>query len=500
MSNKNNNLLSDSSDESDNDVKIAASNNKIDTETTPKKRLQKKKDKKETIPDADSALFDSDDEDDNAPQKTKRISKKVRTLKKPLSKKERIEALQAKRRAATSSDKEGSSMTKARGDTEKGYDSGDSYDSTDYVRTREDDDFIDISGEDAEAVKEFYAEQHFDDERPDSEDEMKPRSTTKSGKKRPRSSGGLEGIKLKEGEIPDNPVLAAVQRMKKKKKVVKGFDECRNEAMPFLEKMDRAADEDDLAIKERKPATNKLRMLSEVVEMLTQREMIKPLLESDLLVRVKRWIQPLPNGSLGNVTLRNKLIGAIAKMGTGDDGVQMHDLKQSEFGKIIMSLYMHKKETPEMKRQLKGLIEEYSREIFGKSGNMKELKEAQSYRRHDHGLSGISRSQATAASNSTASSLHEPNLRKSTGTDFGSILGAKVTATTGKGRVTVPYSKGFQFTVRPNNKSGNISDRKNRGIKENRKDFHKRIMDRNRSGADKNAASGSLSVEGRPIK
>merc|ERR1712194_299719 len=109
--------------------------------------------------------------------------------------------------------------------------------------------------------------------------------------------------------------------------------------------------------------------------MLTQKSMVRYLLDADppLLVVAKRWIQPLPNGALGNVTVRQAMIDSVAKMGTGDQGIMLSDLKNSDFGKLIMQLYKHKNETPTMKRKLKSMIEEYSRVVFGKSGNMKDL-------------------------------------------------------------------------------------------------------------------------------
>merc|ERR1711862_945766 len=61
---------------------------------------------------------------------------------------------------------------------------------------------------------------------------------------------------------------------------------------------------------------------------------------------------------------------------TGENGIMPSDLKRSDFGKTIMTLYMHRSETPPMKRQLKALIEQWSRPIFSKSGNMRDLQHA----------------------------------------------------------------------------------------------------------------------------
>jgi len=288
--------------------------------------------------------------------------------------------------------------------------------------------------------------------------------------------------------------------MKKKKKATNSDEANEAAAATFIQTMERAADEDDRSIKERKPATKKLMMLTRVVDMLTQKTMVRALLEHELLVVVKRWIQPLPNGQLGNVTLRQKLIDAVAKIGTGDDGIQMQDLKRSDFGKLIMTLYMHKKETPTMKRKLKEMIEEYSREVFGRNGNMKDLHNAQSYRRTDVGLAGISRARAADDAASVKHSRNEASRKKSKGNDLGSVIakGTKASTASGKSRVSVPYSKGFQFTVRPANKSGDVSDRKNRAIREKRQDLHKRIIDRSRAGNPK--GGGNLSIAGKATK
>merc|ERR1712032_681036 len=77
------------------------------------------------------------------------------------SKRERMEALRAKKRQVVSS-VPGISQTD---NAKQGDDDEDSYNSAEYVRTKEDLDFIDTEGDDADAVAELYAEQNFEDER-----------------------------------------------------------------------------------------------------------------------------------------------------------------------------------------------------------------------------------------------------------------------------------------------------------------------------------------------
>jgi len=253
---------------------------------------------------------------------------------------------------------------------------------------------------------------------------------------------------LCDDDAPENPIMAAVHRMKRKKKTGMRQSEKEEVAREFLKKMTSAADDDDTAIQEKRPAIKKLAMLPEVIDMLTKRDLILNLLEFDLLVIIKRWVQPLPNGTLGNITVRQQILAAIAKIGTGENGISSNDLKRSSLGKTVMSLYMHKSETPEMKRQHKSLIEQWSRPIFKKSGNMRDLETVHSSRRNDDmGLAGIARANSAYA---TAQPVNQGRSSRNE-KDLTSIIAGKGSGAQeiGSNRVRVPYSKGFQFTHRP---------------------------------------------------
>jgi transcription factor SPN1 len=473
-----------------------------------------------------AALFDSDDSEDDAPKKKKMKKvkrKKTKDAKKApvLSKKERMEALRKKKRMAAGSEQQArpeKEKRKSRADmTDEerlklaeqrkadGYDSGDSYNSGTYQRTKEDDDFIDVEGLDEDALKEFYAEQHFDDERPDSDasdsDDDGGKRKKKGKAKRKRGPDALSSDEEEEGE-PDNPIMAAVHRMKKKKKQPVKQIEKETIAKALLNKMDSAADEDDQAVAERRPAMKKLSMLTEVINMLAKRDMMRVLLDEGLLVRCKRWIQPLPNGKLGNVTVRQRLLQAIGNM-TGEDGVRQEDLKRSDFGKVTMSLYMHKNETPALKMQLKGLIDQWSRPIFQKSGNMKDLERVG---RRDKGLVALARAQQQGSERRVSAAM-SPSSSSKAAKDVTSILArgfeAKATRDLGNNRVRVPFSKGFQFTVRPTDKiSSDDVKQQGRGRPmgaEGRDALSKRMLEKKRPTA-KNQRSANISIEGRPAK
>lgn len=462
------------------------------------------------------AFADSDDENEK-PSKKKKLKKasssKSSSSDKPLSKKERMEAL-AKRRASAKEGPDTSSSSprnkrekqskktsssadgEAAGEQEKakGYESGDSYNSATFERTKEDIDFIDNEGEDEDLLREYNAEQHFDDERPDGtdsedEDESGRKRKNKKGSTtvRKRSNDVLSDVEDGDEE-PSNPISAAVWRMKKNKKVKKNDVQLIEEAKEFLVRMDGAADDDDKAIQEKKPAFKKLSMLSEVVQTLTKIELMIHLLDEDLLIVCKRWIQPLPNGTLGNITVRQRLLDAIGNM----NGVSTDHLKRSGFGKVVMQLHMHPSETPAMKRLLKSLIEKWSRPIFKREGNLR-YKPQEDLRR-DSGITGYARAQQAYANSGGG------GVRKGRTTDdLTSIIASGHQAKSnslGNNRVQVPYTKGFQFSVRPKDKLDPSMARKGNSARSN---LNKTMIQKKRSTSGKIQRSVDMSADGKGL-
>ncbi|KAL7545156.1 hypothetical protein ACHAWF_008509 [Thalassiosira exigua] len=499
--------------------------------------------------DGDGGLFDSSSEDEG-PSRKKKLGKKRKgksaggAKKRPAKKdgrsmKERMEALAKKRAAASgggdgggggedkprkkrskrSKDGEGGEGKKGEG----GYASGDSYDSETFQRTKEDDDFIDADDEDPEALKELYSEQHFEDERPegyDSEEEREMAKKKRAAAGRKSSGGaGVDKISLSDdesGEVSATSALKqAVKRMQRKKKEVKKLAELEEEGTAFLKEMDAAADADDESIKNRRPGMKRLAMLPRVMEVLARKDMVRVLLDLDLLSSCKRWIQPLPNGSLGNVTLRRRVVECVSNM-TGENGVNASDLKRSGFGKTVMTLYMHKSETPDVKRLLKGCIEQWSRPIFQKSGNMKDLALAQQARAAGAGesLAGYARARDAEGRPSSGGSGGGQGgvVRGRTEDDLARIIsgGSKASNAAGNNRVRVPYSQGFQYTVRPESRRGNVGDKRNLvsakaatgGPREGdrREALGKRMTEKSRKTNKQTQRSANISIEGRVVK
>ena len=253
-------------------------------------------------------------------------------------------------------------------------------------------------------------------------------------------------------------------------------------------------------------------MLNETLDVLARKDLTRPLLDMDLLMVAAAWVRPLPNGQLGNVTVRSKILQAIGKM-NGENGITAVDLKRSNFGKVVMSLYMHRSETPDLKRQHKALIEQWSRPIFQKSGNMRDLEKVQESRgATSGGIAGIARAQAMARSRGAAESSAAAAAAgagtpdgggSEKGRDMSAIIsrGSESARDLGTNRVRVPFSKGFQFSVRPSDKTGSVQDRRTyvTSVKDNREALHKKMLDKSRP-VSKNQRSANISIEGRPTK
>lgn len=395
----------------------------------------------------EGGLFDSDEDDDSDDGGFGGSSKK-----------QRMEALAAKKKRQIG----GSSKKKKGKSAEKdGFASDGSYDSEDFQRTKDDDDFIDKSG-DADGVNELYAEQNFnDDEIPDKK---------KKKKKRRAVDGAVE---------PDNPVDLVIERMKKKKKIKKGRVEIEEEVKLFLNKMDTAAEDDRIAREEGRPGTNRLKIHREVFETMNQQgEFQTLLLEFDLLSVCKRWIEPLPNGQLNNLTIVTKMLEAVGKL-----PVSSSDLKRSGFGKTLMVIGKNSKLPADLKAVIRSLVEKWTRPILKKSGTLKDYDPSR-------------RNRGTPPSAASLPAARSPDTQ-----NVASLIAkGKKAKPMGTQRVQVPYGKGFDFHIRPADRS--VTQKPLGGETmggDVRKQLKKRMVEKSRT-VGKNQRSANVSVEGRKTK
>ena len=124
-------------------------------------------------------------------------------------------------------------------------------------------------------------------------------------------------------------------------------------------------------------------------------------------------------------------------------------MKSSDLGKTVMTLFNHKDETPKLKQLHKKLIQQWSRPIFQKSGNYEDLEH----------------SDQTRKITSTNKILNAGGAGMGGGSDMGGggvnsvlTLGYREsTARQTNGRARVPFSSGFAYTKRPEDRAPDLA-------------------------------------------
>eukprot|EP00638_Chattonella_subsalsa_P002030 CAMPEP_0117751918 /NCGR_PEP_ID=MMETSP0947-20121206/11272_1 /TAXON_ID=44440 /ORGANISM="Chattonella subsalsa, Strain CCMP2191" /LENGTH=504 /DNA_ID=CAMNT_0005570413 /DNA_START=56 /DNA_END=1570 /DNA_ORIENTATION=- len=368
-----------------------------DKESNVKKKVPKKKKKKKLTPE----------------EKADKRRRKERQ--------KRLKALKRKERSDDMIPKKKKKIGEEEGDAAAG--SGDEYDSGDEVKkTKADEMFIDSDDENAELLDEYEKEnqQKFKDVRPDASSDEDT------------SDSDNDDDEVVDDDAKDvlDSTLRSMKRPRKKEVSTKEKEEL---AQEFLYQMDKAYEDDRNLIGQGQPATRKLKMLKLMVSTLGKKTIQSTLLDFDLLGVVKKWIEIPASGELCNLTLRQQLLKALLPL-----PVNPEHLKRSKLGMVIMTLYKHPDELKENKRLCKELIEKWSRPLFHKETDMRQLG-----RVHEDRI--IDARQRVAA--------REPKQTGPTGTRSRGpvdILDRKGReANQEMVRARCPYSMGFNFVARP---------------------------------------------------
>uniref|UniRef100_A0A7S4DKY5 HMG box domain-containing protein n=1 Tax=Lotharella globosa TaxID=91324 RepID=A0A7S4DKY5_9EUKA len=188
------------------------------------------------------------------------------------------------------------------------------------------------------------------------------------------------------------------ENRKKRKKV----DETQllEDAKEFCRRMREACDTDRANVEIHEPAIEKLKMLHEVTAQLKKCRMETDrmrerknmfgsvrhaLQDAGFFSCIRDWLEIMPNGALPHRKIRHSLYEAL-------DGIRISadDLKDSErdsggdinhnqqgLAKVLMSLWSHKKETPEGRRILGRVLQRWVREIADRQSNYAMLPEVE---------------------------------------------------------------------------------------------------------------------------
>ncbi|XP_057526604.1 protein IWS1 homolog 1-like [Amaranthus tricolor] len=271
---------------------------------------------------------------------------------------------------------------------------GGSEDDQEGVKTLDDDNFIDDSGLDP-------ADRYTSD----------------------REGSPSRFAQAEEGE-EDDEIKDLFKPGRKKKKNERSAAEIAELVETLMAELEVVAEEDAVLNTQGKPAINKLRKLPLLTEALSKKQLQHEFLDHGVLTLLKNWLEPLPDGSLPNINIREAILRILTDFPIDlDQYDRKEQLKKSGLGKVIMFLSRSDEETTSNRKLAKDLVDKWSRPIFNKSTrfeDMKHVEEERIYRRPPvkkatHKASGmeskdddldLSKSSSGRESGASASRLH----------------------------------------------------------------------------------------------
>ncbi|KAH8660719.1 hypothetical protein BGZ60DRAFT_381922 [Tricladium varicosporioides] len=136
-------------------------------------------------------------------------------------------------------------------------------------------------------------------------------------------------------------------------------------------RMEQACEADNSAREQNQPAIHKLKMLPEVVGLLSRNTVQHSIVDPDtnFLQSVKYFLEPLSDGSLPAYNIQRDLFAALARL-----PIEKEALLSSGIGKIVLFYTKSKKPEIGVKRTAERLLGEWSRPILKRSDDYKQRK------------------------------------------------------------------------------------------------------------------------------
>ncbi|KAI0783654.1 hypothetical protein C8Q75DRAFT_725434 [Abortiporus biennis] len=165
------------------------------------------------------------------------------------------------------------------------------------------------------------------------------------------------------------PKKASRPKRKKKGDEDDVLDRAADEEVSRLrEAMLGAAADDEQANKEKIPATAKLRLLPQVMDVLRKSSLAQSIIDNNLLEGVRRWLEPLPDKSLPALDIQKEFFPILKKM----DFIDTNVLKESRLGRVIIFYTKSKRVTPDIARMANDLVSSWSRPIIKRSASYRD--------------------------------------------------------------------------------------------------------------------------------
>eukprot|EP00128_Syssomonas_multiformis_P004616 Colp12_sorted_trinity150504_noHs@3132 len=245
----------------------------------------------------------------------------------------------------------------------------------------EEDDEAEFKGFDQETVQQHVRAEKEKSKKKRRRDDDDDEGSSKRSKERRASSGSEdEGERNRSAAIGskgrsdfEQMLEDLKQKRKGRRKKGKNGEEDLNTAVDekvkdLINEMDRAAEDDRTANQMKKPAFRKLKLLDRALMEIRKADLQQVFLENDVLVTLRKWLEPLPDKSLPNLKIRQELLNLFKKL-----QVDSEMLRDSGLGRVLVLLSKHPNETPDNRLTAKKLVEEWARPLFQLESSWREV-------------------------------------------------------------------------------------------------------------------------------
>ncbi|KAK6462087.1 hypothetical protein DFJ63DRAFT_335433 [Scheffersomyces coipomensis] len=114
-------------------------------------------------------------------------------------------------------------------------------------------------------------------------------------------------------------------------------------------------------------ATDKLKLLKVVTDVLARADLAESILDNNLLEAVRLWLEPLPDASMPAYQIQKELIQSLASL-----PIKTDHLVSSGIGKVLVFYQRSKRTEPVLKKIVDRLIGDWTRPILNKSDSYKD--------------------------------------------------------------------------------------------------------------------------------
>lgn len=142
-------------------------------------------------------------------------------------------------------------------------------------------------------------------------------------------------------------------------------------------------------------ATEKLKLLKEVMDTLSKADLAISILDNNLLEAVRLWLEPLPDASMPAYQIQKELMQSLTTL-----PIKTDHLVASGIGKVLVFYQRSKRTEPNLKKIVDRLIGDWTRPILNKSDSYKD----RTIRFHDYNKSKFTNKLQSLRKNKTKES------------------------------------------------------------------------------------------------